>query len=107
MSRVTGFVLHASVCEDDHFEDKLNAFLNGLDDCWRVKDTSGHGGGSKHPQCHVFVGGFNRFNAQAYHALLGWLASYTWEVPREAVAIFSYEESDLGPEETALVWRMG
>jgi hypothetical protein len=107
MSRVTGFVLHTSVCEDDGLEDKLNAFLQALDNCWRVKDTSDCGGGSKHPQCRVFVGGFNGFGLSDYQALLSWLASYPWEHPQEAVAIFSYEESDLGPEDTALIWKMG
>ncbi len=105
MSRVTGFVLHASVCEEDYLESKLNAFLNALDDRWRVKDTAGHSGGSKHPQCHVFVGGFNGFSAQDYHAVIKWLNDYPWEHPREAVAVFSYEESDLGEEDAAIVWQ--
>lgn len=105
MSRVTGFVLHASVCEDDDFEYLLNDFLKQRAPAWNVKDTADKSGGSKHPQCHVFVGGFNYFYLDDYKALVSWLDRYKWIHPMEAIAIFSYEDCDLGFEDTAIVWR--
>ncbi|MCU1301762.1 MAG: hypothetical protein JWQ87_2046 [Candidatus Sulfotelmatobacter sp.] len=88
MSIVTGIVVCMSLTDEHRngpiitkwLEDCGYSELNPVDEC---------GGGSKHPQMYIFVGGYNYFPNDKF---LDFFKALTWAWPENAVLLLKPEE---------------
>jgi len=99
MSVVSGVTLITSLSDGEYQGSgdlllALNDFLKraGYDRGSFIEISSFYGG-SKHPQCSVYAGGFNHFSG--YHeSLITWVAAFKWENPENVVLVIQPEEGE-------------
>lgn len=100
MSLVTGLTIVTS-CVEDEVETIINQWLQEHNPGWLVKNVADQGGGSKHSQMHVFVGGLNYFTPEDRIVFFEFIKTIVWDSARSVVVIINHE----GDDEPAHVWR--